>query len=154
MSKKTLLDKIQKPKAQDLSDSRLRQTAKDEGVKLRGNMTRNEIIKRIENPIPHYTMGSLKELARARNIELRKGINKTELLNLLGERGIVRGRKQIEVTPLAVERQIKDLETIRTIIKQPRTKREALLRYKSYIKNIKKENLSSTRLKEIAKRKR
>ena len=151
MGKKTLLDKIQKPKAQDLSDARLRQIAKDEGVKLRGNMTRKEIIKRIENPTPHYTLESLKRLAAARNIELKKGINKTELLNLLGERGIVRERKQIEVAPLAVERQIKDLETIRRIKKQPRTKREALLRYKSYIKNIKKENLSSIRLKEIVK---
>ena len=87
-------------------------------------------------------MDSLKRLAAARNIEL---------LNILGERGIVRERKQIEVAPLAVERQIKDLETIRTIRKQPRTKREALLGYKNYIKNIKKENLSSVRLKEIVK---
>ena len=152
MGKKTLLDKIQKPKAQDLSDARLRQIAKDEGIKLRAVMQRKDIIKRIENPTPHYTMESLKRLAAARNIELRKGINKTELFNILGEKGIVRERKQIEVAPLAVERQIEDLEKIRTIKKQPpKSKQEALQKYKSYIKNIKKENLSSVRLKEIVK---
>ena len=115
-------------------------------------MTRKDIIKRIENPTPYYTMDSLKRLASARNIELRKGVNKTELLNILGERGIIKERRQVEVAPLAVERQIKDLETIRRIRKQPPTsKREALWKYKSYIKNIKKENLSSVRLKEIVK---
>ena len=115
-------------------------------------MPRKDIIKRIENPTPHYTMDSLKRLAAARNIELRKGINKTELLNKLGERGIVKEHKKVEVAPLAVERQIEDLEKIRTIKKQPpKSKREGLQNYKSYIKNIKKENLSSVRLKEILK---
>ena len=40
MGKKTLLDKIKKPKPQDLSDARLRQIAKDEGIKLRAIMPR------------------------------------------------------------------------------------------------------------------
>ena len=152
MGKKTLLNKIQKPKAQDLSDARLRQIAKDEGIRLRGIMTRKDIIKRIENPTPYYTMESLKRLAASRNIELRKRINKTELLNILGEKGIVKERKKVEVVPLAAERQIEDLEKIRTIRKQPpKSKQEALQKYKSYIKNIKKENLSSVRLKEIVK---
>ena len=114
-------------------------------------MTRKEIIKRIENPIPHYTMESLKRKARDNNIELRKGINKTELVDLLLERGIIKEHKQIEVAPLAVERQIRDLETIRKIMKQPRTKREGLIRYKNYIKDLDKRILSSRRLKEIAK---
>ena len=152
MGKKTLLNKIQNPKPKDLSDARLRQIAKDEGIKLRTIMTRKDIIKRIENPTPYYTVDSLKRLAEANNIELRKGVNKTELLNILGERGIVKEHRKVEVAPLAVERQIKDLETIREFRKQPPTsKREALQKYKRYIKNIKKENLSSVRLKEIVK---
>ena len=82
MGKKTLLNKIQNPNPKDLSDARLRQIAKDEGIKLRTIMTRKDIIKRIENPTPYYTVDSLKRLAEANNIELRKGVNKTELLNI------------------------------------------------------------------------
>ena len=152
MSKNILIQKLENPKPQDLSDARLRQIAKVEGIKLRAIMPRKDIIKRIENPTPYYTMDSLKRLAQANNIELRKGVNKTELLNILGERGIVKERRKVEVAPLAVERQIKDLETIRIIRRHPPTsKRIALQQYKSYIKNIKKENLSSVRLKEITK---
>ena len=152
MSKNILIQKLENPKPQDLSDARLRQIAKDEGIKLRAIMPRKDIIKRIENPTPYYTMDSLKRLAKANNIELRKGVNKTELLNILGERGIVKERRKVEVAPLAVERQIKDLETIRTIRRHsPTSKRIALQQYKSYIKKIKKENLSSVRLKEIVK---
>ena len=152
MSKNILIQKLENPKPQDLSDARLRQIAKDEGIKLRVIMPRKAIIFRIETPTPYYTMDSLKRSAKANNIELRKGVNKTELLNILGERGIIKERREVEVSPLAVERQIKDLETIREIRKHPPTsKRIALQKYRSYISNIKKDNLSSIRLKEIVK---
>ena len=152
MSKNTLIQKIINPKLQDFSDKKLRKIAKDEGIKLRGLMPRKDIIQRIQNPTPYYTTEGLKRLAEANNIELRKGVNKTEILNILGERGIIRERREVEVAPLAVERQIKDLETIREIRRHPPTSKQiALQQYKSYIKNIKKENLSSVRLKEIVK---
>ena len=152
MSKNTLIQKIKNPKLQDFSDKKLRKTAKDEGIKLRGLMPRKDIIQRIQNPTPYYTIEGLKRLAEANNIPLRKGVNKTEILNILGERGIVRERRELEITPLVVEQQIEPLETIREIRKQaPTSKRTALQKYRSYIKNIKTDNLSSVRVKEIVK---
>ena len=152
MSKNTIIQKIEDPKHQDLSDAALRKIAKDDGIKLRAIMSRKDIIQRIKNPIPYYTIKGLKRLAEANNIPLRKGVNKTELLNILGERGIVREHREQEITTLGVEQQIEPLETIREIRKKkPTTKRVALQKYKNYIKNIKTYYLSSTRLKEIVK---
>ena len=119
MSKNTIIQKIQNPKLQDLSDKRLREIAKQRGVRLRGIMPRKDIIKRLETPTAHYTVQDLKRLAEDNNIQVRKGVNKTELLNILGERGIIREREDVEITPLGVEQQIEHLETIKEIKKKP-----------------------------------
>ena len=152
MSKNTLIQKIKNPKPKDLSDKRLREIANQRGVRLRSIMPRKYIIKRLETPTTHYTVKDLKRLAEYNNIQVRKGVNKTELLNILGERRIIREHEDVEITPLGVEQQIEHLETIKEIRKNPpATKRKALQKFKNYIKNIKTEYLSSTRLKEIVK---
>ena len=138
MSKNTLIQKIKNPKPKDLSDKRLREIAKQRGVRLRDIMPRKDIIKRLETPTTHYTVKDLKRLAEHNNIQVRKGVNKTELLNILGERGIIREYEDVEITPLGVEQQIEHLEEIREIRKKTlTTKRKALQKYKNYIKKYK-----------------
>ena len=85
MSKNTVIQKIKNPKLQDLSDAALRKIAEADGIKLRAIMPRTDIIQRIQNPIPHYTIEGLKRLAKVNNVPIRRGVNKTELLNILGE---------------------------------------------------------------------
>ena len=48
MSKETILKKITSPKLQDLGGERLREFAKQRGIRLKGTMPRKEIIQRIE----------------------------------------------------------------------------------------------------------
>ena len=55
MSKETILKKLQ-----DLGDERLREVAAQRGVRLRGTMTKTDIIKRIEAPTAYYTIENLK----------------------------------------------------------------------------------------------
>ena len=119
MSKNTLIQKIKNPKPKDLSDKRLREIAKQRGVRLRSIMPRKDIIRILETPTTHYTVKDLKRLAEDNNIQVRKGVNKTELLNILGERGIIREHEDVEITPLGVEQQIEHLETIKEIRKNP-----------------------------------
>ena len=83
MSKETILKKLTTPKLTDLSDKRLRDIAKQQGVRLRGVIARKDIIRRIERPTAHYTVESLKILAKDNNIQVRRGITRTELLNTL-----------------------------------------------------------------------
>ena len=102
-------------------------------------MPRKDIIQRIQNPIPHYTIEGLKRLAKVNNVPIRRGANKTELLNILEERGIIREHRDLEITNLGVEQQIEPLEQIKELRKKPpTTKRVALQKYQSYIKNIKR----------------
>ena len=153
MSKNTIIQKIQNPRLQNLSDKRLREIAKQRGVRLRGIMPRKDIIQRLETPTAYHTVQDLKRLAKDDNIQVRKGVTKTELLNILGERGIIREREDVKITPLGVEQQIGDLEEIKEIRKRPPTsKRKALQQYKNYIKNIKTEYLSSVRTREKGER--
>ena len=87
MSKNVILQKITNPKLIDLNEKRLRKLAEKKGIPLRSQMTNREIIQRLENPTDYYTVESLKRLARNNNIDVRRNINKPELINIRG-RGI------------------------------------------------------------------
>ena len=114
-------------------------------------MPRKDIIKRIETPTAHYTIENLKRLAEDNNIQVRRGITKTELLNKLTEANIISPSKNIEVSNIGVYGDA-PLSLI-TSIKQrtPKNAREDLDNYRNYIKTIKTEYLTSTRLKQIQK---
>ena len=60
MAKETILKKLTSPSLRDLGDKRLREIAKQRGVRLIGTMPRKEIIQRIEEPTAYYTIENLK----------------------------------------------------------------------------------------------
>ena len=97
MSKNVILQKITNPKLKDLNEKRLRKLAEKGGIPLRSQMTNKDIIKRLENPTDYYTVESLKRLARANNIDVRRNISKPDLINILGERNL------ITTTPITAE---------------------------------------------------
>ena len=151
MSKETILKKLTNPRLQDLSDKRLREIAKQRGVRLRGIMPRKDIIKRIETPTAHYTIENLKRLAEDNNIQVRRNITKSELLNRLTEANIISPFKNIEVSNIGVfsDAPLSLITSIRQ--RTPKNAREDLDNYINYIKTIKTEYLTSTRLKQIQK---
>ena len=152
MSKETILKKLTTPKLQDLGDKRLREIAKQRGVRLKGTMPRKDIIKRIETPTAYYTVENLKRLAEDNNIRVRRGITKTELINRLTEANIISPSKSIEVTNIGVLGDDDPLTLITSIKREtPKNARKDLDKYRKYIQNIKREYLTSTRLKQIQK---
>ena len=154
MSKETILKKLTKPLLRDLGDKRLREIADQQGVQLRGVMPRKDIIQQIENPTAYYNIKNLKRLAKDNNIEVRRGINKTELINILTEANIISPSKSVEVSNIGVlgpdDYTLPLLATIKTK-KTPKSAYEDLDNYREYIRNIKKEYLTSKRLKQIQK---
>ena len=154
MSKETILKKITSPSLRDLGDKRLREIAKQRGVRLRGVMPRKDIIKRIEEPTAHYTFENLKRLAKDSNIEVRRGTTKTELINRLTEANIISPSKSVEVRNIGVlgpdDYTLPLLASIKTK-KTPKSAYEDLDNYREYIRNIKRGYLTSKRLKQIQK---
>ena len=144
MSKETILKKITSPSLRDLGDKRLREIAKQRGVRLRGTMPRKDIIQRIEEPTAHYTLENLKRLAKDNNIEVRRGTTKTELINRLTEANIISPSKSVEVSNIGVlgpdDYSLPLLATIKTK-KTPKGAYEDLDNYREYIRNIKREYL-------------
>ena len=152
MSKETILKKLTSPKLQDLGDKRLREIAKQCGVRLKGTMPRKEIIQRIEEPTAYYTIENLKRLAEYNNIQVRRGITKTELINRLTEANIISPSKSVEVSNIGVLGPDDSLPLIALIKrKTPKNAYEDLDNYRKYIQNIKKEYLTSRKLKQIQK---
>ena len=150
MSKKVILQKITNPKLTDLNNKRLRELADKKGVPLRSQMTDKAIIQRLENPTDYYTVESLKRLARSNNIEVRRNISKPDLINLLGERDL------ITTTPIKAQEtnlwvSVKNIpESLRKVAKKKaRNAREAVADFKDYIKNLKKDYLTPSRLKKL-----
>ena len=152
MSKDYLIKIISKPELKDLNEKRLRELADKKGVPLRSQMTNKAIIERLNNPWDYYTMVSLKRLADSNNIEYRRNIKKPELLNILEEKGL------ITTTPIKVEESINlwvDVKNIpeelrRVVKKKARNAREAVADFKAYIKNLKKDYITPTRLKKLS----
>ena len=154
MSKENILKKITNPQLTDLNEKRLRELADKKGVPLRSQMTNKAIIQRLENPTAYYTTESLKRLARNNNIEVRRNIKKPDLINLLGERDL------ITTTPIKAQEanlwvSFKNIpETIRRVAKKKaRTGKERIADFEDYIKNLKKDYYTPSRLKRLGKQK-
>ena len=152
MSKNVILQKITNPKLTDLNEKRLRELAEKGGIPLRSQMTNRDIITRLENPTNYYTVESLKRLARNNNIEIRRNINKPELINILRDRNL------ITTTPITAQESnlgvaIRNIpkELIQVVKKKARNAREALINFKEYMKNLKTDYMTSSRLKKLAK---
>ena len=152
MSKEVILKKITNPKLTDLNNKRLRELADKKGVPLRSQMTDKAIIQRLENPTAYYTTESLRRLARNNNIEVRRNISKPDLINILGERGL------ITTTPIKAQEanlwvSVKNIpETlIRVAKKKARNAREAVADFKNYIKNLNKDYITPARLKKLSR---
>ena len=152
MSKEDILKKISSPELKDLNVKRLRELADKKGIPLRSQMTDKAIIQRLENPTAYYTVESLKRLARNNNIEVRRNIKKPELINILAERDL------ITTTPIKAQESnlwvsVKNIpETLRRVIKKKaRNAREAVADFKEYIKNLKKDYITPSRLKKLSR---
>ena len=152
MSKEDILKKISSPKLTDLNNKRLRELADKKGVPLRSQMTDKAIIQRLENPTAYYTMESLRRLARNNNIDVRRNISKPDLINILGEMGL------ITTTPIKAQEAnlwvtVKNIpETLRRVVKKKaRNPREAIADFKNYIKNLNKDYITPARLKKLSR---
>ena len=107
-------------------------------------MTKEGLIKRLQNPIPHYTMESLKRLASNNNIEVERNITKLELI------GILQDANLITKTPGVVDSNI-GVRFIGTSIpmirrqKKPISAREDLMNYIEKLPNkLKYASMSKT----------
>ena len=82
MSKDVILQKITNPKLTDLNEKRLRKLAEKKGITLKNQITKEQIIARLENPTKHYNIQQLKRLAYDNNINVRRTIKKQDLINI------------------------------------------------------------------------
>ena len=152
MSKNVILEKITNPKLTDLNEKRLRKIAEKRGIPLRSQMTNKAIIKRLENPTDYYTVESLKRLARANNINVARNISKPDLINILGERNLITTTPiTAQESNLGVRLSNVPIELIRTVKKKARNAQEALINFKHFMKNLKTDYITSSRLKKLTK---
>ena len=151
MNKEVILKKITNPQLTDLNNKRLRELADKKGVPLRSQMTDKAIIRRLENPTDYYTVESLKRLARNNNIDVRRNISKPDLINILGERGLITTPIQAQESNLGVS--VKNIpEALRKVFKKKaKSTREAVADFKDYIKNLKKDYITPARLKKLSR---
>ena len=152
MSKEDILKKISSPKLTDLNVKRLRELAEKGGIPLRSQMTDKAIIQRLENPTNYYTVESLKRLARSNNIDVRRNISKPELINTLGERNLITTTPiQAQESNLGVTVKNIPKELIQVVKKKARNAKEALINFRQYIKNLKTDYITPSRLKKLTK---
>ena len=152
MSKNVILQKITNPKLKDLNETRLRKLAEKKGIPLRSQMTNKDIIRRLENPTDYYTVESLKRLARNNNIEVARNISKPELINILGERDLITTTPvTAQESNLGVRVSNVPIELIRVAKKKARNAQEALINFKHFMKNLKCDYITSSRLKKLTK---
>ena len=152
MSKNVILQKITNPKLTDLNEKRLRKLAEKKGITLKDQMTKEQIITRLENPTKHYNIQQLKRLARDNNIDVRRTIKKQDLINILAERNI------ITTTPIAAQESnlgvavsSVPMELIRAAKKKAQNAREALENFIKYFKNLKTDYITPSRLNKLCK---
>ena len=152
MSKEDILKKISSPKLTDYNENHLRKLAEEKGIPLRSQMTNRAIIQRLENPTNYYTVESLKRLARSNNIDVRRNISKSDLINILGERNLITTTSiTAQESNLGVLASNVPIEIIRKAKKKAQSAHEALEIFKEYIKNLKSYNISTDRLKKLTK---
>ena len=153
MSKEDILKKISNPKLTDLNVKRLRELADKKGVPLRSQMTNKAIIRRLENPTDYYTVESLKRLARNNNIDVRRNISKPDLINILGERGLITTTPiQAQEANLGVTSENIPEALRKAFKKKARSTREEVANFKDYIKNLKNDYITPARLKKLSKK--
>ena len=152
MSKQVILQKITKPELKDFNKLRLQKLADEKGIPLRPHLSDKAIIQRLNNPEAYYTIESLKRVARSNNIEVKRNISKPDLINILSERNL------ITTTPIQAKEanlwvSVKNIpDTLRRAAKKKaRNTREAVADFKQYIKNLKKDYLTPSRLKKLSK---
>ena len=134
MSKDTILKKLTTPTLRDINTQKLREIAGQQGVLLRGNMTKEGIIKRLKNPIPHYTIESLKGLASNNNIEVGRNITKLELIGLSQDANLITRTPGVVDSNIGVRFIDTSLPMIRKQ-KTPISAREELMSYLEKLTN-------------------
>ena len=114
-------------------------------------MSGKDIIERIENPTAHYTIADLKRLAEDNNIEIRRGQTKREIIEILTNANVISPTEKIEVSNVGVmttpNASLALVERIRKTV--PKNALEDLEEYRKYLKNIRMEYLTTTRLCQI-----
>ena len=152
MSKEDILIKISSPKLTDLNVKRLRDLADKKGVSLKSQMTDKQIIQRLENPTKYYKVESLERLARNNNIDVRRNISKEDLIKVLEDRNL------ITTTPIKAQESnfgvsVKNIpkELIKIVKKKALNAREALEDFRNYIKNLRKDYITPSRLNKLNK---
>ena len=154
MSKETIIKTLTNPKLTDYTKDKLTEIANKKGVPLPSQITGKRIIERLKNPDAFYMVVSLKSLLKNNNIDT-KGINdKTTLINLAKERGLITTPikpQEIQETNLWVS--VKNIpEALRRVVKKKaRNAREAVADFKNYIKNLNKDYLTPSRLKKLSR---
>ena len=151
MSKETIIKKLTSPTLWDLGEKRLREEARQRGVRLRGNMSNKAIIERIENPTAYYTVENLKRLAEDNNMKIKRGATRSELIERLMKASVISPAEKIEVSNIGVmsapDAPLSLIDKIKRTV--PKNALEDLGEYKSYVKNIRTDYLTSTRLGQI-----
>ena len=114
-------------------------------------MSNRTIIKRIENPAAYYTVENLKRLAENNNIKIKRGLTRPDLIGILTSAGVLSPTEKIEVSNIGV--MAAPSAPLSLIDKMKRTVPKNALKdldeYKKYVKNIRTEYLTSTRLGQI-----
>ena len=151
MSKETILIKLTNPSLQDLGEERLREVAKQRGVRLRGNMSGKDIIKRIENPTKHYTIENLKGLAKDNNIKIRQGQTRQEIIDVLTNANVISPTEKVEVSNLGVMAAPNTPLTLIEGVKRskPTNAFEDLIAYRKYLERIRRGYLTVARLSKL-----
>ena len=152
MSKNVILQKITNPKLTDLNEKRLRKLAEKKGITLKNQMTKEQIIARLENPTKHYNIQQLKRLARDNNIDVRRNITKPELINILEERNLITTTPiTAQESNLGVAVSNVPMKLIQKAKKKAQNAREALINFREYFKNLKTDYITPSRLNKLSK---
>ena len=153
MSKENIIKTLNNPKLTDYTKDKLEEIASKRGVPLPSQITGKRIIKRLENPGAFYTVNSLKELLKNNNVDTRGIKHKPTLINLAEERGLlVKPIKTEDIQETNLWVSVKNIpEALKRVVKKKaRNAREAVADFKEYIKNLKKDYLTPSRLKKLS----
>ena len=153
MSKETIIKTLANPKFTDYTKDKLTDIARKRGLLLPSQITGNQIIERLKNPSAFYTVNSLKELLKNNNVETRGIKDKPTLINLAEERGLLlKPLKTEEIQESNLWVSVKNIpEALKRVVKKKaRNAREAVADFKEYIKNLKKDYLTPSRLKKLS----
>ena len=153
MSKETIIKTLANPKFTDYTKDKLTDIARKRGLPLPSQITGNQIIERLKNPSAFYTVNSLKELLKNNNVETRGIKDKPTLINLAEERGLlIKPLKTEEIQESNLWVSFKHIPKAlkRVVKKKARNAREAVADFKEYLKNLKKDYLTPSRLKKLS----